>query len=165
MQIDFDDEYDDIIIFDGNNSIMGSDSDSSSLYCTPYTEANHKAVQVTAPRSAGLKRNVPPVKPRGPHMAVRRAKLSHANGLNDMGDNNLSDSDLSEGMVDDTLCHITDSDLDDFSNSEPEMDSARKKSIASMSELSEVTMIPQSALDCLDPVSDPDWDQRSGISI
>lgn len=170
MQIDFQDDYDDVIMFEGDDSFIETDSNSSDLYCTPYTDANHKAIQVTAPsRGQGLRRNAPPVKPKPrPHMTVRRAMddLANTNGMNinNMREG-ISESDLSEGMADDNVCQLTDSDLDDFSNSEPEMDPARKQSIASMSELSEVTMIPQSALDCIDPISDPDWDQRSGISI
>ncbi len=171
MQIDFDEEYDDIIVFEGEEGLVVSDSDSSSLYCTPYADANHKAVQVTTSnrgnQQPSLKRNAPPVKPKPRQLMTKRMEDNVVNGDVAMnGDDIESESDLSEEGANLNLCHITDSDLDDYSsNSEPEMDSARKKSIASMSELAEVTMIPQSALDCLDPNSDPDWDQRSGISI
>ena len=75
-----------------------------------------------------------------------------------------SESDMSSECVA-GLC-ITESDLDDFSGSEPDLDTVRKESIASMSELAEVTMVPQNALvGMYDPTLEPDWDQRSGISI
>lgn len=65
---------------------------------------------------------------------------------------------------------ISDSEPELFSGSEYEMDPMRKRSMASMSELAEVTFIPENTLHPENSISgtnsdDTDWDNRSAISI
>lgn len=166
LQIDlFDDEYDDVIVFE-DHSFDGSEDDMSICGISPY-EANDKAVQVTSPIKVlnGGPKSKHRIR-RHPRGLDVTGSLSASNVLLNRDDNPdcHSESDISSEYVA-GLC-ITESDLDDFSGSDGDLDFARKESIASMSELAEVTMVPQNALvGMYDPTLEPDWDQRSGISI
>ncbi len=63
---------------------------------------------------------------------------------------------------------INDSDRDSFTGSDTDMERIKRESLASMSELAEMTMSPENTMDAKDFNSDSDssdWDQRSAISI
>ena len=167
LQIDlFDDEYDDVIVFEDLSFNDSESEDNASVGGNACYEPNDKAVQVTSPikilDTGGGKSRHRPIRRRQRMLEVTSSASVTTDIPYSENDHEChSESDMSSECVA-GLC-ITESDLDDFSGSEADM---RKESIASMSELAEVTMVPQNALvGMYDPTLEPDWDQRSGISI
>ena len=207
LQTDVDGDYDDVIPVHSFVQLE-SDSDSSSLYCNPYMNDNHKGVQVTA-KVRKKRSSAPPVtrpkpdrftqtkiitKPRPlPKKRILQLERSLSSGVDLSGDFSATESEFSETDFNRSCCQITDSDLDDYSGSEIGCSSPQMKSLASMSELSEMTMpdndmhyqyhhspleqdlhpYHQSPLeneyaeyqDPLEAELGPGWDSQSGISI
>ena len=170
LQIDVEGDYDDVMPCHHSVVLLESDSDSSSLYCTPYMDDNNKGVQVTA-RIRKRRMQGPPTKPKPKPKPLPKRRIMELEqkftGVPDDSARPISaiSTDSSEADPGRALCRITDSDLDDFSCSEAEMEAARNKSLASMSELAEVTLVPENTSDGLEDVLGADWDRRSGISI
>ena len=169
LQIDLDsDEYDDIVVCAAHMSTIGEageyDEDDQSFYSAPYSDSNSKGVQVSFNSLAKAR--------------FRDKKRKRNKTL--IGKGSLSSPDAEPcTSVETTECSSSDSCPPNFqpiSDSEPgsisgqEMDMERKRSLASMSQYSEVTMMPENAVltsdnDYYDSFSDPDWDQKSAISI
>ena len=67
------------------------------------------------------------------------------------------------------MYRISDSEVDSFTGSDTDIEKIKRESLASMSELAEMTMSPENTMDSrhldFNSDSDSDWDQRSAISI